>query len=78
LQAAALTLLLINKTFICVVLLTVSLESLCFIIAISLIISAKEVKWRGWGGGGEDGLWECKRIKREIFKTKYEYLSLQN
>ena len=46
-QAAALTLLLINKTFICVALLTVSLESRCFIITKSLIISAKEVKWEG-------------------------------
>lgn len=46
-QAAALTLLLINKTFVCVALLTVSLESRCFIIAKSLIISAKEVKWGG-------------------------------
>jgi len=39
--------LLINKTFICVAVLTVSLESRCFIITKSLIISAKEVKWGG-------------------------------
>jgi len=58
--------LLINKTFICVAVLTVSLESRCFIITKSLIISAKEVKW----GRGEYGLWECKRVQGEIFEMK--------
>jgi hypothetical protein len=41
--------LLINKTFLCAAVLTLSLESRCFIMTVGVIISAKEVKWGGDG-----------------------------
>jgi hypothetical protein len=51
--------LLINKTFLCVAVVNpLSLESRCFIMTVSLIISAKEVKW---GGGEGVSCGSCKK-----------------
>jgi hypothetical protein len=54
--------LLINKTFLCVAVLTLSLESRCFVMTVGLIISAKELEWDG--GGVSCG--SCKKLNKNI------------